>query len=88
MSVYTRLPNYANNLIRLGFTQDEITNQSDRLVDAIVCWGTLDKIAARIKERRRRPCVRTGAAARSGRPAAAAVARTCHHHPVAVTLVR
>ena len=50
MSVYTRLPNYANNLIRLGFTQDEITNQSDRLVDAIVCWGTLDKIAARIKE--------------------------------------
>ena len=50
MSVYTRLPNYANNLIRLGFTQDEITNQSDRLVDAIVCWGTLDTIAARIKE--------------------------------------
>ena len=50
MSVYTRLPNYANNLIRLGFSQDEITNQSDRLVDEIVCWGTLDKIAARIKQ--------------------------------------
>lgn len=50
MSVYTRLPNYANNLIRLGFTADEIKDQSDRLVDEIVCWGTLDKIAARIKE--------------------------------------
>jgi probable F420-dependent oxidoreductase len=50
MSTYTRLPNYANNLLRLGFTQDEITNQDDRLVDAIVCWGTLDTIAARIKE--------------------------------------
>ena len=50
MSTYTRLPNYANNLMRLGFTQDEVTNQSDRLVDEIVTWGTLDKIAARIKE--------------------------------------
>jgi probable F420-dependent oxidoreductase len=50
MSVYTRLPNYANNLMRLGFSADEIKEQSDRLVDEIVCWGTLDKIAARIKE--------------------------------------
>jgi len=50
MSVYTRLPNYANNLMRLGFSADEIKEQSDRLVDEIVCWGTLDKIAARIGE--------------------------------------
>ena len=50
MGTYTRLPNYANNLMRLGFTQDDVTNQSDRLVDEIVTWGTLDKIAARIKE--------------------------------------
>ncbi len=50
MSTYTRLPNYANNLMRLGFTQDDITNQSDKLVDEIVTWGGLDKIAARIKE--------------------------------------
>ena len=50
MSTYTRLPNYANNLMRLGFTQDDVTNQSDRLVDEIVTWGSLDKIAARIKE--------------------------------------
>jgi probable F420-dependent oxidoreductase len=50
MSTYTRLPNYANNLMRLGFTQDDVTNQSDKLVDEIVTWGGLDKIAARIKE--------------------------------------
>jgi probable F420-dependent oxidoreductase len=50
MSTYTRLPNYANSLMRLGFTQDDVTNQSDRLVDEIVTWGGLDKIAARIKE--------------------------------------
>ena len=34
----------------LGPTQDDITNQSDKLVDEIVTWGTLDKIAERIKE--------------------------------------
>ncbi|MEY5151714.1 MAG: hypothetical protein RLZZ551_263, partial [Actinomycetota bacterium] len=50
MGIYTRLPNYANNLMRLGFTQDDVTNQSDKLVDEIVTWGGLDKIAARIKE--------------------------------------
>jgi probable F420-dependent oxidoreductase len=50
MGTYTRLPNYANNLMRLGFTQDDVTNQSDKLVDEIVTWGGLDKIAARIKE--------------------------------------
>lgn len=50
MGTYTRLPNYANNLMRLGFTQDDVTNQSDKLVDEIVTRGGLDKIAARIKE--------------------------------------
>ena len=42
MGTYTRLPNYANNLMRLGFTQDDVTNQSDKLVDEIVTWGGLD----------------------------------------------
>lgn len=48
MKVYVGLPNYANNLMRLGFTEDEITNMDDRLVDAIVVWGTVDDIAARV----------------------------------------
>jgi len=54
MGTYTRLPNYANNLLRHGFTEDDIKGpngqSSDRLVDAICAWGTLDQIAKRIKE--------------------------------------
>lgn len=50
MKTYTRLPNYANNLKRFGFTDDEIVEQNVRLVDAIVGWGSIDHIVARIKE--------------------------------------
>jgi probable F420-dependent oxidoreductase len=49
MKVYVGLPNYANNLLRLGFSEDEITNMDDRLVDAIVAWGTVDDIAGRVR---------------------------------------
>jgi len=49
MKIYTRLPNYANNLKRFGFTEEEITNQEDRLVDAIVAWGSTDAVVSRIK---------------------------------------
>jgi probable F420-dependent oxidoreductase len=49
MATYLRLPNYANNLKRLGFTDADIGGGgSDRLVDAIVAWGSMDKIAERI----------------------------------------
>lgn len=54
MGTYSRLPNYANNLLRHGFTEDDIKGangaSSDRLVDAIVAWGTLDTIAQRIQQ--------------------------------------
>ncbi len=50
MKTYTGLPNYANNLKRFGFEHDEIVGQEDRLVDAIVGWGTTDTVVARIKE--------------------------------------
>jgi len=53
MSTYTRLPNYANNLRRLGYTDDDIGDgkrpASDRMVDAIVAWGTIDDAVARVK---------------------------------------
>ena len=48
MEVYLGLPNYANNLLRLGFTEDDISEPSDRLVDAIVAWGSLDDCVARV----------------------------------------
>jgi len=51
MAVYLALPNYANNLKRLGFTDADIENDaSDALVDAIVCWGDKAKISARVAE--------------------------------------
>lgn len=49
MKVYVGLPNYANNLMRLGFAEDEITDMDDRLVDAIVAWGTVDDVVARVR---------------------------------------
>jgi probable F420-dependent oxidoreductase len=49
MGIYLGLPNYANNLMRLGFTEDEITNADDRLVDAIVAWGDVDAARARVQ---------------------------------------
>jgi probable F420-dependent oxidoreductase len=50
-SLYLRLPNYVNNLRRIGFTDDDFADQgSDRLVDAIVVSGDLDAIANRVRE--------------------------------------
>ncbi|NBV82316.1 MAG: hypothetical protein EBR63_03415 [Actinobacteria bacterium] len=53
MATYTRLPNYANNLRRLGYSDDDIGDgkrpASDRMVDAIVAWGTIDDAVARVK---------------------------------------
>jgi probable F420-dependent oxidoreductase len=44
------LPNYVNNLRRLGFTDDDFGDPlSDRLVDALVAWGSVDTIAARVR---------------------------------------
>ena len=44
-----RLPNYANNLKALGYTDADFADGcSDRLVDDIVAWGTETKIRDRI----------------------------------------
>lgn len=51
MKIYMGLPNYFNNLLRLGFTEDDRADGgSDRLVDAITAWGTEEQIAARVAE--------------------------------------
>jgi probable F420-dependent oxidoreductase len=49
MKGYLRLDNYANNLRRLGWPDEDIAGPSDRLVDAIVAWGDQDAIAARVR---------------------------------------
>jgi probable F420-dependent oxidoreductase len=47
---YLRLPNYVNNLHRLGYTEADVTGGgSDRLVDDIVAWGDLDLVTSRIR---------------------------------------
>jgi probable F420-dependent oxidoreductase len=50
MTTYLALPNYVNNLKRLGFTDDDVANGgSNRLVDAIVAWGDIDAVVKRVK---------------------------------------
>lgn len=47
---YLQFPNYCNNFLRMGFTQDDLANGgSDRLVDSIVCWGGVAEFRARIQ---------------------------------------
>jgi probable F420-dependent oxidoreductase len=49
MATYLGLPNYTNNLKRLGWTDADIADGgSDALVDAIVAWGTTDEVVKRI----------------------------------------
>ena len=50
LRTYTALPNYANNLLRSGFTQDDLDSISDRLLDAIIAWGDEDAIVRRVDE--------------------------------------
>ena len=50
LAVYKALPNYRNNWLRLGFTDDEIDNGDPRFIDAVVAWGTADQIKARLQE--------------------------------------
>lgn len=51
LDIYLNLANYLNNWRRLGFTDNDVARPgSDRLVDALVAYGTTDAIAARLGE--------------------------------------
>jgi probable F420-dependent oxidoreductase len=48
---YLSLSNYVNNWLRLGFTENDVRKPgSDKLVDAVVAYGTPDAIAKRLNE--------------------------------------
>jgi probable F420-dependent oxidoreductase len=48
---YLALPNYANNLRRLGWSDSDITGDgSDRIIEAVVAVGDVDHIAGRARE--------------------------------------
>lgn len=51
--VYLNLPNYTNNLRRLGFCDEDFADGgSDRLIDALLAWGDVSAIAKRVQEHR------------------------------------
>lgn len=51
LGVYISLPNYYKNWFRLGFDEGDLADGgSDRLIDALVPWGTADRIEARVAE--------------------------------------
>jgi probable F420-dependent oxidoreductase len=50
MATYLSLPNYTNNLRRLGWGDEDLTAPgSDKLVDAIVAWGDEQAVVDRVK---------------------------------------
>jgi probable F420-dependent oxidoreductase len=51
LHLYLQAPNYTSNWLRLGFTSDDFADGgSDRLVDALVAWGSIEAIQDRIAE--------------------------------------
>ena len=50
LKMYLGLPNYTQNWLRLGFTPEDWAGEgSDRLMDAMVYWGTAAQIRAKLR---------------------------------------
>ena len=50
MASYLCLESYARNLARLGWSEDDLSGEgTDRLVDALVGWGDVDEVVARVR---------------------------------------
>lgn len=49
LSVYLKMPNYIASWRRQGFSDEDIETAGDRLCDALVAWGEMDHIAARVR---------------------------------------
>jgi probable F420-dependent oxidoreductase len=48
---YLQTPNYARNLKRMGWTDADVAgNGSDAVIDAVVAWGDVDRIAVRVRQ--------------------------------------
>jgi len=50
LKAYLAYPNYRNSWMRLGFTEDDMVDGSDRLVDALFAWGDAAAIKRRVDE--------------------------------------
>jgi probable F420-dependent oxidoreductase len=49
LSIYIDLPNYRNNWLRLGYTDEQIDGRDERFLDAVVAWGTAEDIEKRLQ---------------------------------------
>jgi probable F420-dependent oxidoreductase len=49
LAIYADLPNYRNNWLRLGYTDEQIDARDPSFLDAVVAWGTADQIEMRLK---------------------------------------
>ncbi|MEU4442806.1 TIGR03620 family F420-dependent LLM class oxidoreductase [Actinosynnema sp. NPDC050801] len=48
---YLALPNHTRTWLRHGFTEEDLADGgSDRLVDALVAWGPVERVARRLRE--------------------------------------
>ncbi|MCI0633194.1 MAG: TIGR03620 family F420-dependent LLM class oxidoreductase [Actinobacteria bacterium] len=47
---YLQTENYARNLRRMGWTDSDIGSGSDALIDAVIAWGDVDRVALRVRE--------------------------------------
>jgi len=52
LSFLGQVPAYQANFRRMGFTDDDISQLTDRLVDALVVWGDADTIAGHVAAHR------------------------------------
>ncbi len=51
IALYLTLPNYRNNFLRMGFSNEDMEHGgSNRLVDGLVAWGDEDSIRARVQQ--------------------------------------
>ena len=48
--VYNRLPNYRNNWLRMGLSEEDIDSLSDKFIDTTFAWGSSKDIENRVKE--------------------------------------
>ncbi|KIF78102.1 hypothetical protein QR77_38460 [Streptomyces sp. 150FB] len=49
LGAFLEMDHYARNLLRQGFTEDDLAHGgSDRLIDAVVAWGDVDAIGKRV----------------------------------------
>ncbi len=52
LRTYLTLPNYANRLLRSGFTAGDVSSISDRVFEAIIAWGDEETVLRRVDEHR------------------------------------